>query len=320
MARKLAELDDVRLHDLRHSYASLAAGRGVSLQMIGKLLGHKVPATTERYAHLARDAAAAVNDELGAVMAAAIEKGAPARAEVVKLSAGARPVADFDLFRLGLALDALPPSPRNIDPLNIAQRLSGFLTEWWQVGDDGVSLAEAFRLLPTETVTGVVLRALAEIEGTDPRYWSLPALDTLLPKLQVAVWQQAVDARLLLEAVPANGSRHRALSALDLPFLVPDFSDSRLLHDGRVVYAEVRVRQSPAPVKRWREEPSSADIEGALINILSTKPDMTGGALETALYNHFDGKVTRETVRAVIKKYAPQTIIRPGRPKKNSPN
>jgi integrase len=84
VARKLAGLDDVRLHDLRHSYASLAAGRGVSLQMIGKLLGHKVPATTQRYAHLARDAAAAVNDELGAVMAAAIARGAPQPA-VVKL-------------------------------------------------------------------------------------------------------------------------------------------------------------------------------------------------------------------------------------------
>ena len=89
VARKLAGLDDVRLHDLRHSYASLAAGRGVSLQMIGKLLGHKVPATTQRYAHLARDAAAAVNDELGAVMAAAIEKGAPQPASVVKLAASA---------------------------------------------------------------------------------------------------------------------------------------------------------------------------------------------------------------------------------------
>src|SRR5262249_50287634 len=70
-----AGLQDVRLHDLRHSYASLAAGRGVSLQMIGKLLGHKVPATTQRYAHLARDAVAAVSDELGAAMTAAIEKG-----------------------------------------------------------------------------------------------------------------------------------------------------------------------------------------------------------------------------------------------------
>ena len=60
-ARVYAGLDDVRLHDLRHSYASLAAGRGVSLQMIGKLLGHKVAATTMRYAHLARDQVATVN-------------------------------------------------------------------------------------------------------------------------------------------------------------------------------------------------------------------------------------------------------------------
>ena len=73
-ARKYAGLDDVRLHDLRHSYASLAAGRGVSLYTIGKLLGHKDPVSTQRYAHLARDAVQAVNDELGAVMQAAIRK------------------------------------------------------------------------------------------------------------------------------------------------------------------------------------------------------------------------------------------------------
>jgi integrase len=78
-------LADARLHDLRHSFASLAAGRGVSLQMIGKLLGHKVPATTQRYAHLARDAVQAVNDELGAAMQAAIAKGSPPTAKVVKL-------------------------------------------------------------------------------------------------------------------------------------------------------------------------------------------------------------------------------------------
>jgi integrase len=76
IAREFAGLIDVRLHDLRHSYASLAAARGVSLQMIGKLLGHRVPATTQRYAHLARDAVAAVNDELGAALAAAIENTA----------------------------------------------------------------------------------------------------------------------------------------------------------------------------------------------------------------------------------------------------
>ena len=44
--------DDVRLHDLRHSYASHAVMRGESLMITGKLLGHRHTATTERYAHL----------------------------------------------------------------------------------------------------------------------------------------------------------------------------------------------------------------------------------------------------------------------------
>jgi integrase len=85
VARVYAGLEDVRLHDLRHSYASLAAGRGVSLQMIGKLLGHKVVATTQRYAHLARDAAQSVNDDLGAAIQAAIAQKPAPSAKVVKL-------------------------------------------------------------------------------------------------------------------------------------------------------------------------------------------------------------------------------------------
>ena len=92
-AREYAEgLDDVRLHDLRHSYASLAAGRGVSLQTIGALLGHKAVASTKRYAHLARGIVASVNDELGAAMTAAIEKAkTPAPANVVKLKQPRKP-------------------------------------------------------------------------------------------------------------------------------------------------------------------------------------------------------------------------------------
>jgi integrase len=86
VAREYAGLDDVRLHDLRHSYASLCAANGVSLQMIGKLLGHRVVATTQRYAHLARDHVATVNDEIGAVMTRAIENRQPAHtANVVRL-------------------------------------------------------------------------------------------------------------------------------------------------------------------------------------------------------------------------------------------
>ena len=47
-----ASLDDLRVHDLRHSYASVLASSGLSLPIIGELLGHSQPQTTARYAHL----------------------------------------------------------------------------------------------------------------------------------------------------------------------------------------------------------------------------------------------------------------------------
>ena len=50
--RTKAGLDDVRLHDLRHTFASIAASNGLSLPIIGALLGHKQTQTTARYAHL----------------------------------------------------------------------------------------------------------------------------------------------------------------------------------------------------------------------------------------------------------------------------
>jgi integrase len=54
--RASAGLADVRLHDLRHSFASHAVMAGMSLPMIGKLLGHRRTSTTQRYAHFADDA------------------------------------------------------------------------------------------------------------------------------------------------------------------------------------------------------------------------------------------------------------------------
>ena len=53
--REKAGLSDVRLHDLRHAFASMGAAAGDSLLVIGKLLGHANASTTERYAHLAND-------------------------------------------------------------------------------------------------------------------------------------------------------------------------------------------------------------------------------------------------------------------------
>lgn len=48
-------MPDLRIHDLRRGFASVAASQGLSLPMIGALLGHKAPATTARYAHLIDD-------------------------------------------------------------------------------------------------------------------------------------------------------------------------------------------------------------------------------------------------------------------------
>lgn len=68
--RKLAGLSDVRLHDLRHTFASFGASEALSLPMIGRLLGHKVPATTARYAHLAADPVREANERVGAALLA----------------------------------------------------------------------------------------------------------------------------------------------------------------------------------------------------------------------------------------------------------
>jgi integrase len=52
---KIARLSGVRIHDLRHSFASHLVSSGVSLPIVGKLLGHTQQQTTARYAHLADD-------------------------------------------------------------------------------------------------------------------------------------------------------------------------------------------------------------------------------------------------------------------------
>jgi integrase len=74
--RQAAGLADVRLHDLRHSFASVAAAGGLSLPVIGALLGHKHAATTARYAHLSADPLRAANDAVGARIAAAMSRKA----------------------------------------------------------------------------------------------------------------------------------------------------------------------------------------------------------------------------------------------------
>jgi integrase len=67
-SRKRADLENVRIHDLRHSYASFAAGLDHDLRMIGKLLGHSQPQTTHRYAHLADYPVKLANEKVGTLI------------------------------------------------------------------------------------------------------------------------------------------------------------------------------------------------------------------------------------------------------------
>lgn len=73
---KAAGLTEVRLHDLRHSFASIGAGGGMGLPIIGKLLGHSQPGTTARYAHLDADPMRRAVEKIGDTISSAMNMGA----------------------------------------------------------------------------------------------------------------------------------------------------------------------------------------------------------------------------------------------------
>jgi integrase len=70
---KRAGLSGVRLHDLRHTYASFGAGGGLGLPIIGRLLGHAQAATTARYAHLDNDPLRRASEAIAGRIAAALD-------------------------------------------------------------------------------------------------------------------------------------------------------------------------------------------------------------------------------------------------------
>ena len=86
--RASARLKDVRMHDLRHGFASMAVADGDSLYLVGKVLGHAQAATTQRYAHLALDPVRAVADRTSRKLAGALkgDKGG----KVIKLGSRRR--------------------------------------------------------------------------------------------------------------------------------------------------------------------------------------------------------------------------------------
>lgn len=85
--RRMAELEGVRIHDLRHSFASVAVSGGASLPMIGRLLGHSQPGTTSRYAHLADDPVRAAAEAAAGTIASALDGKS---AEIVPMKREAR--------------------------------------------------------------------------------------------------------------------------------------------------------------------------------------------------------------------------------------
>jgi len=76
---KRAGLEGVRLHDLRHTYASFGAGGGLGLPIIGRLLGHTQASTTARYAHLDNDPLRRASEAIAGTIAAALNGNRKAR-------------------------------------------------------------------------------------------------------------------------------------------------------------------------------------------------------------------------------------------------
>jgi site-specific recombinase XerD len=82
-----ANLKGLRIHDLRHSFASFAVADGASLFLIGKLLGHANARTTERYAHLSNDPLKDAANQIGRTIMGGTKQGG----EVIPLGTAGAP-------------------------------------------------------------------------------------------------------------------------------------------------------------------------------------------------------------------------------------
>jgi integrase len=85
-----AQLHGVRIHDLRHSFASVGAAAGLGLPIVGKLLGHTQASTTQKYAHLDSDPLRRAANAIGATISAAMTGSREGRVVVAGLQSGHR--------------------------------------------------------------------------------------------------------------------------------------------------------------------------------------------------------------------------------------
>lgn len=80
-----AGLSNLRLHDLRHSYASIGAAAGMGLGTVGKLLGHASPTTTARYSHFADDPLRRASESISETIAAAMSATTKRETNVIEM-------------------------------------------------------------------------------------------------------------------------------------------------------------------------------------------------------------------------------------------
>ena len=93
--RQAAGLEDVRIHDLRHTYASMAISAGHGIEMVGKLLGHTQVQTTARYAHLADDPVRDAADDVASDLSEALASRPQRQPAAADRAAGGNKVVRF---------------------------------------------------------------------------------------------------------------------------------------------------------------------------------------------------------------------------------
>ena len=169
VVRARAGLDDVRIHDLRHSFASRALALGESLPMIGKLLGHSQIQTTARYAHLACDSvkvsAARVAASIGADILSGDSFASPAPDERLTLArTSGRPRVQAALPRDAVAVSARVAASIGADILSGDSFASPAPDEGLTVARTPTGRARA--ALPRDAVAASAARIAASI-GTD---------------------------------------------------------------------------------------------------------------------------------------------------------
>ena len=221
-------------------------------------------------------------------------------------------------FELALQIALMPP-------ISAGAHLAGpklhadRLIELWKVADgDDVPLAEAFRLLDAEAIEGAIFRVtLARERKHDPRYWTFPEIEELLPELNELAWQGMLAGTLLVKAIKGvHGKRYRTVLCAELPRLEPDWQLSRLVLSGRDEFIDVRVQRAPTePVKKaWRKPYTDDELKPATEALAKTyEPGKQPAfkdfwdALKKALPD-----VTREQAQHALQQFAPQLRGRRG--------